>query len=81
MALAGRKLRLSGEMTQAGQSNYTLFILKAIKMAITSLVNSINWTSMAAKQLRKLDQQAQLPIRNAVTKLTTMPNCQNVKRQ
>jgi mRNA-degrading endonuclease RelE of RelBE toxin-antitoxin system len=42
-------------------------------------MNSINWTPKAAKQLRKLDKQAQGPIRDAVTKLATMPNCQNVK--
>lgn len=42
-------------------------------------MNSINWTPKAAKQLRKLDKQAQGPIRDAVTKLETMPNSQNVK--
>lgn len=42
-------------------------------------MNSINWTPKAAKQLRKLDKQAQRPIRDAVTKLATMPNSQNVK--
>jgi len=42
-------------------------------------MNSINWTPKAAKQLRKLDKQAQAPIRDAVTKLETMPNSQNVK--
>jgi mRNA-degrading endonuclease RelE of RelBE toxin-antitoxin system len=42
-------------------------------------MNSINWTPKAAKQLRKLDKQVQGPIRDAVTKLADMPNCQNVK--
>jgi mRNA interferase RelE/StbE len=42
-------------------------------------MNSINWTPKAAKQLRKLDKQMQGPIRDAVTKLETMPNSQNVK--
>ena len=42
-------------------------------------MNSINWTPKAAKQLRKLDKQAQSPIRDAVDKLAEMPNCQNVK--
>jgi len=42
-------------------------------------MNSINWTPKAAKQLRKLDKQAQSPIRDAVEKLATMPNSQNVK--
>jgi mRNA interferase RelE/StbE len=42
-------------------------------------MNSINWTPKAAKQLRKLDKQMQSPIRDAVTKLATMPTCQNVK--
>ena len=42
-------------------------------------MNSINWTQKAAKQLRKLDKQAQGPIRDAVTNLAAMPNCQNVK--
>lgn len=42
-------------------------------------MNSISWTPKAAKQLRKLDKQAQGPIRDAVTKLEAMPNSQNVK--
>ncbi len=42
-------------------------------------MNSIKWTPKAAKQLRKLDVQLQKPIRDAVTSLETMPDCQNVK--
>lgn len=42
-------------------------------------MNSINWTPKAAKQLRKLDVQAQRPIRDAVAELVAMPACQNIK--
>jgi mRNA-degrading endonuclease RelE of RelBE toxin-antitoxin system len=42
-------------------------------------MNSIKWTPKAAKQLRRLDVQLQKPIRDAVTSLETMPDCQNVK--
>ncbi|RFB71249.1 MULTISPECIES: type II toxin-antitoxin system RelE/ParE family toxin [unclassified Herbaspirillum] len=42
-------------------------------------MNSVKWTPKAAKQLRKLDVQLQKPIRDAVTSLETMPDCQNVK--
>lgn len=42
-------------------------------------MNSIKWTSKAAKQLRKLDVQLQRPIVDAVKSLETMPACQNVK--
>lgn len=36
-------------------------------------------TPKAARQLRKLDKQMQGPIRDAVTRLAMMPDCQNVK--
>ncbi|WP_175972127.1 type II toxin-antitoxin system RelE family toxin [Burkholderia sp. BCC0322] len=42
-------------------------------------MNSIKWTPKAAKQLRKLDRQNQVMIRDSVITLETMPNCQNVK--
>ncbi|QDQ85794.1 type II toxin-antitoxin system RelE family toxin [Paraburkholderia megapolitana] len=42
-------------------------------------MNSIGWTPKAAKQLRKLDRQHQVAIRDRVNTLTTMPDCQNVK--
>lgn len=42
-------------------------------------MNSINWTTKAIKQLRKLDKQNQAPIVAAVGTLAAMPNCQNVK--
>lgn len=42
--------------------------------------NTINWTSKAFKQLRKLDRQHQIAVRDGVNTLTEMPNCQSVKR-
>ncbi|RKT98658.1 cytotoxic translational repressor of toxin-antitoxin stability system [Burkholderia sp. Nafp2/4-1b] len=42
-------------------------------------MNSIKWTPKAAKQLRKLDRQNQVVIRDSVSTLDTMPNCRNVK--
>ncbi|RKE35280.1 mRNA-degrading endonuclease RelE of RelBE toxin-antitoxin system [Paraburkholderia sp. BL23I1N1] len=42
-------------------------------------MNKINWTQKAAKQLRKLDSQHQVQIRNGVATLSAMPDCQNVK--
>jgi mRNA interferase RelE/StbE len=42
-------------------------------------MNSINWTLKAARQLRKLDRQWQGAIRDSVTSLSSMPDCQNVK--
>jgi mRNA-degrading endonuclease RelE of RelBE toxin-antitoxin system len=41
-------------------------------------MNSINWTPKAAKQLRKLDRQHQVAIRDGVSTLTAMPDCQNI---
>lgn len=43
-------------------------------------MNTIVWNRKAAKQLRKLDQQHQGPIRDAVNSLGEMPNCSNVKQ-
>jgi mRNA interferase RelE/StbE len=40
--------------------------------------NSINWTTKAARQLRKLDRQHQVTVRDGVNTLATMPYCQNV---
>jgi mRNA interferase RelE/StbE len=42
-------------------------------------MNSIKWTSKAAKQIRKLDAHISVPIHDAVGTLVSMPNCQNVK--
>ena len=42
-------------------------------------MNSLFWTPKAAKQLRKLDRQYQIVIRDGVNKLAFMPNCQNIK--
>nr|WP_198039350.1 type II toxin-antitoxin system RelE/ParE family toxin [Paraburkholderia sp. SOS3] len=41
-------------------------------------LNSINWTAKAARQLRKLDRQHQVTIRDGVASLVSMPLCQNV---
>jgi mRNA interferase RelE/StbE len=43
-------------------------------------LNSINWTAKAARQLRKLDRQHQVTIRDGVASLVSMPLCQNVVR-
>lgn len=43
-------------------------------------MNTIYWTPKAARQLRKLDQQARQPVFAAVQGLAQMPACQNVKR-
>lgn len=43
-------------------------------------MNAINWTSKAFKQLRKLDPQHQIAVRDGVSALAEMPDCQNVKR-
>ena len=42
-------------------------------------MNAILWTPKAAKQLRKIDRQHQVAIRDAVSGLSLMPECQNVK--
>ncbi|MFM0206928.1 type II toxin-antitoxin system RelE/ParE family toxin [Paraburkholderia sediminicola] len=42
-------------------------------------MNAINWTQKAAKQLRKLDRQHQAAIRDGVSTLAAMPDCQSVK--
>jgi mRNA-degrading endonuclease RelE of RelBE toxin-antitoxin system len=41
-------------------------------------MNKINWTPKAAKQLRKLDRQHQVAIRDGVSTLEAMPDCQNI---
>lgn len=40
---------------------------------------SIFWTPKAAKQLRKIDRQHQIAIRDGVSNLAQMPNCKNIK--
>ncbi len=42
-------------------------------------MNTIHWTQKAAKQLRKLDHQHQVTIRDGVETLKAMPACQNIK--
>lgn len=42
-------------------------------------MNTIHWTPKAAKQLRKLDRQHQMAVRDGVATLVAMPDCQNVK--
>ncbi|NPT57589.1 type II toxin-antitoxin system RelE family toxin [Paraburkholderia elongata] len=42
-------------------------------------MNTSNWTQKAAKQLRKLDPQHQVAIRDGVSTLAAMPDCQSVK--
>lgn len=42
-------------------------------------MNAVHWTPKAAKQLRKLDRQHQIAIRDGVGTLAAMPACQNVK--
>lgn len=42
-------------------------------------MNTILWTRKAVKQLRKLDPQHQIAIRDGVTTLEGMPECQNIK--
>lgn len=42
-------------------------------------MNAIFWTPKAARQLRKIDHQHQVSIRDCVSHLTAMPDCQNVK--
>jgi mRNA interferase RelE/StbE len=42
-------------------------------------MNAIKWTPKAAKQLRKLDRQYQVQVRDAAKSLEAMPNCRNVK--
>lgn len=42
-------------------------------------MNSIFWTSKAAKQLRKIDKQHQGAIRDGVSSLGDMPDCQDIK--
>ncbi|MEI2416200.1 type II toxin-antitoxin system RelE/ParE family toxin [Orrella sp. JC864] len=42
-------------------------------------MNTIHWTQKAAKQLRKLDRQHQVAVRDGVKALEAMPACQNVK--
>lgn len=42
-------------------------------------MNAIKWTPKAVKQLRKLDRQHQVAVRDGVQALEAMPECQNVK--
>lgn len=42
-------------------------------------MNTVFWTPKAAKQLRKIDRPQQVAIRNSVSRLVFMPNCQNIK--
>ncbi len=42
-------------------------------------MNTIKWTIKALRQLRKINQQDNKKIRNAVNELENMPNCRNVK--
>ncbi len=42
-------------------------------------MNTIKWTIKALRQLRKINQQDNKRIRNAVNELENMPNCRNVK--
>jgi mRNA interferase RelE/StbE len=42
-------------------------------------MTAINWTQKAVKQLRKLDRQQQIAIRDGVGTLAAMPDCQHVK--
>jgi mRNA interferase RelE/StbE len=42
-------------------------------------MNTIHWTQRAAKQLRKLDRQHQVAIRDSVSALSAMPYCRNVR--
>ncbi|MCA1322539.1 type II toxin-antitoxin system RelE family toxin [Herbaspirillum sp. alder98] len=42
-------------------------------------MNAIRWTSKAARQLRKLDRQIQRNVVDAVSALSQMPDCANVK--
>ncbi len=42
-------------------------------------MNAIKWTIKALRQLRKINQQDNKRIRNAVDELENMPNCRNVK--
>ena len=42
-------------------------------------MNSIFWTPKAAKQLRKIDRQHQITIRDGVNALAAMPDSQNIK--
>lgn len=45
-----------------------------------SVVNGIEWTARATRQLLKLDRAAQVRIRNAVDGLRAFPEAQNVAR-
>jgi len=42
-------------------------------------MSTIHWTPKAAKQLRKLDRQNQVTVRDGVEALSEMPKAQNVK--
>ena len=42
-------------------------------------MNAIQWTTRAAKQLRKLDRPQQQVVVRAVGGLAAIPECQNVK--
>jgi mRNA interferase RelE/StbE len=42
-------------------------------------MTAIHWTQKAVKQLRKLDRQDQVEIRDSVGTLAAMPDCRNVK--
>lgn len=42
-------------------------------------MNKIVWLAKALQQLRKIDQQDNVNIRQAVNELVVMPHCQNVK--
>lgn len=49
---------------------YFLLIMKPL--------NLIDWTTKAVRQLRKLDRQHQVTIRDGVATLAAMPFCHNV---
>lgn len=42
-------------------------------------MNTVFWTPKAARQLRKIDQLYQITIRDGVSKLVFMSDCQNIK--
>ena len=42
-------------------------------------MTAINWTQKATKQLRKLDRQQQVAIRDGIGRLAAIPECWEVK--
>ena len=42
-------------------------------------MNSIVWTLKAAKHLRKINRPHQASIRDGISALSAMPDCQNIK--